>query len=1277
MFIASGAFVVAETPELREAGLPPLRNFSPTDYRGHNQVFQTAQDADGVVYMTNYGAVMAWDGERWMRIPVPGSSFLYGVAARADGSLAVCGINVIGLLLPGPGGAWQWRSLLDELSADDRAQVGEVWDLHDTPEGLFFFTRRMMLRWQEERMTVWRFETDKMIYGFWSGSAVYIQNLDHGLYRLDGDEVVQVCEAPFFKAPGPRQILDGDEGGLVVVTMRDALWHWRGGEVEPYPTGADAFLRQSLVNRGLRLADGRLALGTLHGGVAVLTPGGDFDLLVSEATGLRTNTILHLAEDAEGGLWCSLNSGIARVDVSGAVTYFDRTMGLPAVSVTKILRHREDVYLSSGNGLFRLKAVAPPAVPRWEQVAGITGEMFDLLEHDGDLFAAVEGRVLRLAAEEDPETVWRDHGLVRVLYPSEQDADRILVGGRIGLGLVYREDGEWRAGPVVPGLEDDYVQSIVETEDGSVWLGTVFSGLIRLRSVGEGDAWATEAEIERIGPEQGLPTREHLLVEVEDGLLLVNTPSGRFFWDAESATIQPRETLPQRPPLPGWLWDVMVEDDLGRRWATVFPEGGEEDDFLTYAGLQIPGEDGEEPSWNWIPPGLFEPIGGSLYKLIEFREPKVLWVGGWSGLMRWEVSRAPLGVEPRQPVVLVRRVVYAGGDVLHAGAGTPQAWEQAHSRRALRFEFAAPVMTPGVEVRYRTRLEGFEDEWTDWSHEATRSFTNLGGGRYRFMVEAKTELGTSMQPAMVDFRVHPPWYLSGPAAVGYVAFLGLVVWGSVRWRLSASRRENLRLEGMVAARTSELTKSEENLREARDAAEQANRAKSRFLANMSHELRTPLNSIIGYAQILDRDPGLDERNRHRVATLRSSSHHLLNLINEVLDLSRIEAGRIEVHAAPADLRSLVGNLAAAFRPRAEEKSLDLRVAVAPEVPKRLLLDAQKIEQILFNLLGNAVKFTQTGGVALEVSIDRDGLLCILVSDTGPGIPETERAAIFEPFHQVGAGRGAEPGTGLGLAISSRLAAALGGRLSCESGPDRGSRFFLRLPAKVAPVERATKVTLSGVAGYEGPRRRILVVDDLPENRAVVRELLEPLDFTVAEAAGGEEALAALTASPADLVLLDLRMTPVDGAEVLRRLRQLPRGQTLPVVAYSASAIGFTRADALALGFDGWVAKPVVLEDLLETLGVLLALAWTRKTGEPPPEETASAPRFSSVQLQRLRALAHRGEPVGLKNELERIAREDPATRSLVEPLLVLVARFRLGEVSRILDAAEPADPSTS
>ena len=414
--------------------------------------------------------------------------------------------------------------------------------------------------------------------------------------------------------------------------------------------------------------------------------------------------------------------------------------------------------------------------------------------------------------------------------------------------------------------------------------------------------------------------------------------------------------------------------------------------------------------------------------------------------------------------------------------------------------------------------------------------------------------------------------------------------------------EDLRLMWLLAEIISSALMrrdTERALQHAKEAAEAASRAKSEFLASMSHELRTPLNGILGYAQLLRRDPALGAEQAESIAAIEGCGEHLLTLISEVLDLAKIEAGRMDVEASAMNLDDFLHQVADVARIRATQAGLRFSYETLTQLPAVIKTDERKLRQILLNLLGNAVKFTDRGSVSFRVAAENLGAsharLRFDVADTGIGIVAAEVERIFDPFHQVRERNRPIEGTGLGLAISQRLVSLLGGNLTVMSTPAQGSTFSVEIDVELgqAVATRTTHAALA-IVGYNGRRRRILVADDKQDNRQILGRLLQTLGFEVDEADNGARAVElALTRAP-DLIFMDLVMPVKDGFEAMRELRakggEIAR---VPIVAVSASAFDSTRTDSLQAGCDEFIAKPVRLDEVTDVIARLLRLEWTR------------------------------------------------------------------------------------
>ncbi len=484
-----------------------------------------------------------------------------------------------------------------------------------------------------------------------------------------------------------------------------------------------------------------------------------------------------------------------------------------------------------------------------------------------------------------------------------------------------------------------------------------------------------------------------------------------------------------------------------------------------------------------------------------------------------------------------------------------------------------------------------------------------------------------------------------------------------------SRRQTQRLQREIEAH--ERTDAE--LQRAKEAAEAANLAKSRYLVGISHELRTPLNAILGYAQLLEADESLPARRRGAVSVIRRSGEHLSGLIEGLLDISKIEAGRHEICRDEVSIREFFDQIADMFRIQAEAKGITFTYGYSPHLPDYVHTDEKRLRQILINLLSNAIKFTTEGEVSFHVAW-RSEVAEFLVEDTGCGIRSDDLERIFRPFERIAPASGsAVPGTGLGLTITKLLTEVMGGEITVKSTVGGGSRFRIRLmlaavtspPRVVRPKRR--------VIGYQGPRRRLLVADDNSDHRNMINDMLAPLGIVLFFAEDGEMCLRMAPACDPDLFFLDLTMPGIDGWEVARRLRSDGFPST-PIVIVSANANEVSRRHEV-LDHDDFIVKPVKYDQLLDRLERHLGLRWIDELQDPAdgPASTvrpSGGARLSAEQIAELRELGSIGYVRGIEAALAGLQESEPQLIPVLADLRSLVSTFDLERYDSVLEAMQ-------
>jgi signal transduction histidine kinase/ligand-binding sensor domain-containing protein/CheY-like chemotaxis protein len=1152
----------------------PLRtylrqNWQTADGLPQNSVRAIVQTREGYLWFGTAEGLARFDGNRFTvfdRTSTPSlpSGNIQSLAVASDGALWI-GFRRHGLARLYAGQLTRWTTA-EGLSGD------EIVSLLATPDGSIWAgaASHGLNRIRDGHITIYRREQglpDNDCYAL-------ALTADGGVLVGTATGAARVSDAgvkPFaFQEDHPTPvmaILPSDAGGLWLGTPR-GLWHVEAGRQRQYTTadglpsndvtalvpGRDRTLWIAMRSGGLaRLRDGRIEsfgiadgltddfvhtmfedrernlwVGTNTGGVTRMrqTP----FRTVSTREGVPGDSVRAVFESRDGSMWVGTPAqGLARL-ANGAVTRWTTREGLPVDGISMIGESRDgSMWIGTLVGLIRMKG---GSLTRYTRASGLPHEnvrsMFE--DRDGGIWIGTFGGVCRIEGDRCRAV----DGLNMYARGFHQSADGDIWIAGYG-GLFRYHDGRVAHWSASNGLSSDFVTSLAGEPDGTMWLSTADAGLNRFK----------DGRITRYGLPQGLydETIYRVLADGRGGVWM--TSNRGLFRVARSEL------------------DAVADGRSRDVHCQVYTETD---------GLRSP-----------------EFVGGSFPAGMVTRNG-LLWLPSVKGVVIVDPARMETAAPP--PPTHLERVVIDGRSIdpdrpARAGPGAGR----------LEFSYTAFQFVAPARLRFRYKLEGFDPDWVDAGPRRTAYYTSLPPGRYAFKVQASNDTrlwgpaSTTAAIALAPRFYQTLWFVALCVVVG-----GVLIFGGVNARTARLRAQERRLRAMVDARTRELqeevaerTRAQQALVEAREAAIEASRLKSEFLANMSHEIRTPMNGIIGMTELaLDRPLLPDVREYLQI--VQTSADGLLHVINDVLNFSKIEAGRLELVSVDFALRDLVDDLVALLGPQAAKKGLALAGDVASDVAPRLVGDPQRLRQVLTNLVGNALKFTEKGEIRIEVrcagSSDekRPAALRFAVRDTGIGIAETDLARIFDAFTQVdGSATRRFGGTGLGLAISSQLVGLMGGRLEVDSAPGRGSTFSFVLDFGIPDVEPLPAVRPSFTEAVRP--LAVLLAEDGAVNQLLVRRLLERAGHSVTVVDSGVQALEALARSSYDIVLMDIQMPHMDGFEATAgiRARENNGQRRVPVIALTAHVMEGDRERCLAAGMDGYLSKPIRADALFAAL----------------------------------------------------------------------------------------------
>ncbi len=1168
-----------------EAGLPFITQYTTDDYKAAAQNWCFIQDDNGIMYVGNSSGILEFDGISWRLLKsLKGSTRINSFAKRNDGRIFVGASRDLGYLMPDSSGQMQFYSLLPQLDTTFH-KFSDIWHTYAVRDTIYFITEKYIFRWANNLFKI-IFPKKIFGFGFLVKENIYVDDRGTGLMRIDGDSTILIPDGFMFNKGGVTAMHSYGQNDIMIIHVLEGAFLYDQDKIVPFK---NKLIKDDGTYGSTSLPNGDILIYSIGGGAYILDREGNCKLRLTKKSGLTSNVIYGAYVDGDGGLWLASDNGINRVEISSALRLYNDLNGFTE-GAQNILYSSNGLYASTNDGLYHFSQ-KDLGFKRVEGIGNITRH---LIQIDENILAGNMDALYRIDHENKSYVIRHKNkrDSYNILFQSKVDSTRVYVAGNSGnvyeLGLT---DEDWQLGESIFSV-DGKIGQIVENSDTSWWISTRYNGVFKVdwSKNKAGQILKKNYKIKHFNVEDGLPGLNSIYLCPVDNKLYASTEMGVYLFDNSRQRFKPDSSIMDQIGLKNVSTGPMVssKDEI---WIAV------KSDFqnkiygfknkLTKEVIPL------RRFSNFIVYNIYDSAGD----IIFFSGPK--------GIIAYN-QRVDQNIKLSYPIQL-RRVLLKNDSLLIANHFSTQPGNHPvqlpFQENNLRFVFALPSYDKPESNQYQYFLEGYDKGWSSWTLETQKDFTNLPEGDYNFRIRGQNVYGQMSDEAVYSFTILPPWYRTWWAYISYglvlLGFVGLIV----RWRSSQLRREKEKLEVIVEKRTHEIAKKNLRLKEQADQLssqaehlKEMDQIKSRFFANISHEFRTPITLIKGPINDLLKKKE-EKLPLEKAEMIDRNAGRLQRLVNQLLDLSKLDAGSLELENKKGDLNSFLRALCSAFSSHAEQREMDYQISIPSKVLE-VSFDHDKVEKIIYNLLSNAFKYTPDQGKVEFRAIEDKDQLVIKVSDNGRGIPEDLLQNIFERFFQVDSSTTREQeGTGIGLALTKELVTLMQGRIQVESKVGKGTTFIITFPISafskgmritktIAAVEAGgydrfhDKMEKSAVQSDLDPQAPlILIVEDNSDMRSYISDYLKNT-YRVLEAMHGLAGLEIAVKEIPDLVITDLMMPQMDGSSLCERLKLDERTSHIPVIMLTAKAQRDDKIEGLKIGADDYLTKPFDGQELL-------------------------------------------------------------------------------------------------
>ncbi len=1152
----------------QQEGLPFYRVYEPQEYQAHRQNWTLDQGEDGTLFFANTKGLLIYNGEKWKLERLPNLGHVRSLKVVRD-KVYVGANNELGYFQNNKGD-YTFHSFLPYVP-ENLKNFGRVWTTVVIGEEVYFQTDSFVIRIGKDGSTKhWTFEEGRIWKLILLNDDLFLIVLQKGLYQLDKkDTFVLHPNYGEFEFAGSEFLLPVGNGWIF--EKGDTLAFFDGKESSPFENEASEIFREYGINTAILTSSGKIIVATLRkGGVVILDQNGRLERHLNSENGFTNNVVRGIFEDDQKAIWFALEDGISRMDLDSPLSYFDSRLGLNG-TVMDVHIFRDKLYVATTDGLMvmgdeKFERVNNNKSIVWD-LDTIQNQLLAVTSFDDTFVVDKNGNTSSLAHQ---KSAAKD--VNRRILPLKESPKSAVILFHTGIFQIYWDGTKWLT---LNRMENLFLSAsgIEQSKPGVLWIATNINGLYRIKYKldKQGLIHESRISIKNYKKESGVPEGFKRIFTVA-GAFYFQAPDDRFYrYFPEQDSFQEVSALAKSLHISEDPINVLGTEFLGESWFS------SERSLNKYLYRVVQKDTGQRT--------VKFPLGNEILKIrdpfstLEFHSSgKNLFFGGSKGLISYDLSKLD-GISKKVPLKIHQ--VITKDSVWHAPSNSDISLK--YNASEIRFEFASSVYKDAENKKYQYFLDGFDKTWSLPLTKNYAEYTSLPPGEYVFKVKAINDYFFESDMVTFSFAVKRPWFWNHITMPLYVLFLVLSTYIVSQWRTKNLKRKNLSLEKAINQAVEETQRQSSEIAHLYE-------VKNQFFSNISHELRTPLTLILGPVSDLLENESLSIKQRNKLTFISNNARRLLKLINQLLDLSKLEAGKLDLKASQQNIVSLASTITESFSSMAKTRKIHLKFD-SEHREVFVFYDTDKMEKILINLLSNAMKFTPAKG-EIKVSVSKDENSCtILVKDSGAGINQDQLPYIFDRFFQADNSESREhEGTGIGLSLTKELVELHGGVIQVESALNKGSTFRVVLPTGKAHLGEHQLTKLSSPkfkkqdehilpvsiptekTGGNLEKALLLLVEDNAEMRSYIKSHLEA-EFGIEEAENGEMGLDMAKELVPDLIISDVMMPKMDGAQLCREIKRNEITSHIPIVLLTAKASEEDRIKGLMIEADAYLAKP--------------------------------------------------------------------------------------------------------